>query len=178
MSDNWPTDVQNRPIDRIWAAEFRGYFFGDGFLGIVRNGMDHRSGLPANTARAQITTCDDDADMVRDIAARLGGRVYGDVFASGHRLPSHRKPVVVWRTRNMSDVARVCTVLEAGIMPSKKRAEVAVMRRYLALRLPLGRPPAEVDMPALRAAREQCMIEIQDLHAYHQPSDSARAKWS
>lgn len=157
-----PLDVNGEPLDPFWAAEFRGYFFGDGYLGIVRNGKDRRTGLPMNTARAQITTRDDDAAMLHDISAKLGGKV-SLAAASGDRK---HHPVAIWRTRNMVDVARVCDALDGGLMPSKKRAEIAVVRRYLAIRIPPGPRTADFNVEALRAEREACIAEIQRLHAY------------
>jgi len=153
-------DVSGGFIDPLWAAEFRGYFFGDGYLGIVRNGRSKGTGLSSSTARAQITTRDDDAAMLYDISSRLGGSLSFTV-ATGGRVHC---PVAIWRTRNAADVLRVCDVLDGGMMPSKKIAEIAVVRRYLSIKIPPG--PSTALTLTLRQERDLLIDEIQRLHSY------------
>jgi hypothetical protein len=159
------------PVDRIhplWAAEFRGYFFGDGYLGVTRNGSSRNNGRSHLVACAQITTRDDDRAMLDDVARHLGGRVSGDDWARGQQF---RRPVAVWRARGIEAVTRVCDVLDGGLMPSKKRAEIAVVRRFMAIRIPPGQRAAGVDYEDLWTQREQCIAEIQRLHSYAAPVD-------
>lgn len=153
-----PLDITGNHLDPIWAAEFRGYFFGDGYLGIVRNGTGRGA---HSTARAQITTRDDDVEMLYDISSKLGGKV--TLAGNKNRICN---PVAIWRTRNMKDVERVCDILEDGLMPSKKRAEIIVVRKYLSIHIPRGPRVSYLNYDALYAEKEACIVEIQRLHSY------------
>lgn len=151
-------------LSDLWVAEFRGYFWGDGYLGITTNGTGKR--IPSFTARAQITTRDDDAAMLHDIAERIGGKVSGDDWARGSEK---RRPVAIWRTRNPATVGLVCDLLDGGLMPSKKRREVDVVRRFLALEpFPSGRHTEAFDYDAAVAARYALVEEIKAMHAYEE----------
>lgn len=159
-------DIKGTPIDPIWAAEFRGFFFGDGFLGIVRNGKSRWTGEISMTARAQITLRDDDSDILLAIHARIGGAITRE----GSKL--NKRPTMIWRTRSRSEVERVCDLLEGAALPSKKLAEVAVMRRFLAIKVPPSRRCIGVDYAGMLATRLGLMAEMQRLHAYRDVTDS------
>jgi hypothetical protein len=147
------------PLNPIWVAEFRGFFFGDGYLGIVRNGYSPRNGQAYTTARADITVRDDDVAVLNDIQSKIGGRII-----RGTR--SVCKPIATWRTRTLADVATVCDLLDSGFLPSKKRAEIAVVRRYLAIYIPRGKGHDPELIARLKAQRWELLAELQALHSY------------
>lgn len=69
-------DKHGRVISERWLAEFAGYFYGEGYLGITTNGMA-RDGIHRNyTARAQITARMDDLALIQEIHDKLGGTIH------------------------------------------------------------------------------------------------------
>jgi LAGLIDADG endonuclease len=153
-------DKQTRGValDPIWEAEFRGFFFGDGYLGITTNGVSRHTGETTFTVRAQITVRDDDIAMLHDIASKIGGKVYSETGTA------KRRPIAIWRIRNAKQIAQICDILERGVMPSKKIAEVAVVRRFLSYPHAFGqgfRVTSEI-----AKIRHACVAEIKRLHSY------------
>lgn len=148
-------------INPIWAAEFRGFFFGDGYLGITRNGIRH--GRAAYTARAQITLRGDDREVLLDIQAHLGGMIY-DYQKEG-------KTFVVWRTRSSGDLGRVLNCLEGGILPAKKRFEIPIVRQFC--ETVQGNKNLSSEIDDLRRALCQ---EIKQLHAGSPPNPFRQRK--
>lgn len=148
------------PLDPLWAAEFRGFFFGDGYLSIARNGKN-RADRPSYSPIAQIVARADDAEILHDIEQKLGGGVYLS-FPSNKRS----QPTKSWRVRSRAGVSLVCDVLEGGLLPSKKLDEVHVVREFMALSEPYGPRKPGFDHEYVAAERERLWKEIKELHAY------------
>jgi hypothetical protein len=150
-----------------WEDEFRGFFWGEGYLGICRNGKD-RKGRNAYTVRAQITLRSDDIAMLEDIKNRIGGGIH---FEGRGRKSKHdgkvfpTKPYAAWRARSKVEVCRVCDILDGGYLPSKKRREVELIRRYIALVFPPGKKSDAVANGIL-AEREKMVAEIKAMHKW------------
>jgi hypothetical protein len=100
------------------AAEFRGLFFGEGHIDLAQQGA--RGTL---TPRLRIAVRDDDADVVRWCRDLLGGNL--------SRRAATRS--VCWQLTARDAVAYALTILEEGTIPSKKRAEVRLLRQAVAL---------------------------------------------
>jgi hypothetical protein len=145
-------------LDPIWCAEFRGFFWGEGYLGITSWGI-HPSGHIKLSPRIQIAIRDDDADVLRDIHSRLGGVL---TFQANNRHMAKANPIAVWRVTRKDQIARVLDVLEGGILPSKKRLQVAIVREFLeTVPEPGHRIPSDV-----YRRREDLHRRIKELHAY------------
>lgn len=166
-------DVNGKALDPIWMAEFRGFFFGEGYLGITRNGKGRsKTSAPQFVPRAAITARDDDEAVLQDIHSKLGGLIHYDgrgkitVFEG---VEHKTKPYAVWRVTSKDDVARVCDVLELGTLPSKKRHEIAIMREFLATQgVKRGRlnPKEQVAYGKIVANRQRLAEKLKEMHAY------------
>lgn len=157
-------DVNGQPIDPIWLAEFRGFFYGEGYLGICSWGV-HPKGYPKLMARAQITSRSDDSAILLDIQSKLGGMVYqegkGRKSSNGNKT-YQSNPYTVWRCTKASEVRRICDTLSLGVLPSRKRDQLQTILQYLStVPKPGGKPTVEQ-----YALREQLWNQIKDLHAY------------
>jgi len=169
-------DVNGKELDKVWMAEFRGFFFGEGYLGITTNGKERRKNRwrrKHHLARAAITLRDDDEEILKAIREKLGGIFHRE----GHGRKSNfgdkefdTKPYVVWRVTSKEDVSRVCDILEGGLLPSKKRREIIIMRKFLATVGTQKRgpktPKKEAEFGLVLEERERLAAEIRRLHSY------------
>lgn len=149
-----------------WEDEFRGFFWGEGYLGICRNGK--RNGRTMYVARAQITLRIDDVGVLIDIKDRLGGNIHYERRgrkSHGNGKEWDTKPYACWRVRSRKDVSRVCDILEGGYMPSKKRREIDVVRRFLSFNIRPGRK-SDDESKRISVEREKMVEEIQSLHRW------------
>ena len=105
------------------AAEFRGLFFGEGHLDLVRN-----SSLQTLYPRARIAIRDDDAEVALWCKELFGGNI--------SRRSATRS--VAWQLTGSVRIGALLDALEGGRIPSKKRAEVALMREAWLLKGPRG----------------------------------------
>ena len=161
-------DINGKIIEQKWASEFRGFFFGEGYLGIIRNGK-MRNGKVYHKARAQITLRDDDLPIIEAIFKRLGGCIHREKrgrktkFSTGE---SWSKPYVVWRVSNIPDISRVCDILEDGLLPSKKIREISIVRKFLAI-VKLPGPGNYMEKENANSERALLHKEILRLHKYN-----------
>lgn len=118
------------------AAEFRGFFFGEGHVDLSRSARG-ASLLP----RLRITLRDDDAAILYWCRDLFGGNL--------SRRVSVRS--LCWQLTGVDAVGRALGVLEAGRIPSKKRPEVAMLREALSLIPPRGK---HIDTSAATRLRE------------------------
>lgn len=172
-------DAHGEELDPVWMAEFRGFFFGEGYLGITTNGRGR--GKVYHIARAAITLRDDDEPVLREIQKRLGGLLHRERCGRVSHVdgtPHQTKPFVVWRVTSKSDVARVCDILDAGHLPSKKRREIAVMRAFLATVGITKKGPKglaeQLEHEQLTATREALAAQLRAYHSY--PPKRARPR--
>lgn len=122
------------------AAEFRGLFFGEGHIDLARPG--HGSSL---MPRLRIAVRDDDAGIAEWCRTLFGGNL----------SRSARTRSVCWQLTGRVAVLQVVEILEGGTLPSKKRAEVALLREALGL---VSRPGMHIKPEAsarLHAIREE-----------------------
>lgn len=160
--------VDGSSIDELWLAEFRGFFFGEGHLGITSWGKP-KKGFRSFVARVQITARSDDAALLFDIQSKLGGTVYHELPSrlspgtGSSSIKSYRSnPVTIWRLTRADDIRRLCDVLAPGKLPSKKLREVEIMREFLETVQPAGKKPTLEQ----RALRSRLNDRIKSLHRY------------
>lgn len=158
-------DANDNPINSEWLAEFRGFFFGEGFLGIVSWGK-HPKGYSKLVPRAQITCRSDDVAILHDICSKLGGFVYtewdGRKSSGKHEELYQSNPYSAWRITKASDIRRLCDILEGGLLPSRKKEQISTMREFLATCLPPGKRLTD----ELYAKRQELHLKIKALHQY------------
>lgn len=162
-----------KKVSAIWAAEFRGFFCGEGYLGITTNGKSRgrsRGRSSYNyTARAQITQRLDDLPVLNEIQKRIGGIVYVEgrgrrtLGKKGERYTSN--PYAVWRTRSMREVRAVCALLVGGVLPFRKRAQVRTIIDFLGTRMKPG-PKGVAEHARVISLRENLHKKIKKMHAY------------
>jgi hypothetical protein len=157
-------DINGLPIDHIWLAEFRGFFYGEGYLGICSWGK-HPKGHTNLRARVQITSRSDDSTILYDIQSKLGGMVYqegkGRKSSNGGKI-YQSNPYTVWRCVRKDELTRICDILSMGVLPSRKRNQIETIREFLST-VP---KPGYKTTSAQVQQREQLWNQIKDLHAY------------
>ena len=167
-------DIKGRTISKIWLAEFRGFFFGDGYLGVVANGKN-RKGKVYYSCRAQITIRDDDIKMLKDIKSKLGGLLHteqrGKISKKDGKV-SISRPYSVWRATGKKEVSVVCDILDMSVMPSKKIKEVIEMRKYLNTIGAVGHGPLNnkkkiASYKRTLEKRDKIALELKRLHSYN-----------
>lgn len=100
-------------LPALVAAEFRGLFFGEGHLDLARS-----SAIGTLYPRARIAVRDDDVAVVEWCRSLFGGAL----------TRTARTRSVCWQLTGKVRMGVLLDALEAGVIPSKKRAEVALMR--------------------------------------------------
>lgn len=121
-------------LDPIWAAEFRGFFYGDGCASLVRV---RRKNVKSPTYQPQLHVRQriDGWNMLKDFQQKLGGNVQPvkeRVTPAGY----HCAPGALWQ---VTGYARVRAILEesllGGMIPAKKKEDIdllyeAVLARF------------------------------------------------
>lgn len=133
-------------LDPIWVAEFRGFFCGEGYLGITSNGWNRRRTSKAYVPRAQITLRLDDLATLQDIQSKLGGSIHYERRGRVTKHDTgeyHSRAYAAWRVNTWPDVKRVCLLLKDGNLPFKKREIVSYMLEFLEIQMPKGKNQAE-----------------------------------
>jgi len=115
--------------DSLWIAEFRGFFYGEGYVGL---GNETQSYNPRLTINLRL----DDEAILQEIASVLGGRVcypkkcYSDQFRNS--CPQARWNATGWP---LCRAILEETGLAYGLLPAKKRGDIvlfyeAILARY------------------------------------------------
>ena len=68
-------DAHGGSLDPLWAAEFCGLFWGEGYLAITTNGR-LKGAHPSYALRVQLTARDDDAALIQEVASVFGGYIF------------------------------------------------------------------------------------------------------
>lgn len=141
------TDIEGEPIDPVWAAEFRGFFWGEGTMDVQANRPKQHgaSGLPvgpkggtpnwyvdgwAITIIAKIKLRSDDGAVLREFHRRLGGGIREE------KGPGNSKPLILWWVATVSQLPRVARILESPTgLPFKKARQLAIWREAIGYKL-------------------------------------------
>lgn len=168
-------DINGVEINPIWMAEFRGFFFGEGYIGITTNGLSRNKYLHYNP-RIQITLRDDDISILKEIQAKLGGGLYREGLGRKTKKDGKEyqsKPYAVWRMRKKQDIERVLKILDAGYMPSQKRLQINTLRKFIKT-VGCTRGPKthknQVIFESILVQRSNLHKEMLNLHEYIQPN--------
>lgn len=126
-------------FDPVLAAEFRGLFFGEGHIDLMKN-----SKASSLYPRVRLAVRDDDRAVAEWCQNMFGGSITKD----------HRTRSVCWQATGRERLSRVVQALQGGTLPSKKRAEVALLAEAVGLVSPVG-----VNQTAATRAR---LVSIRD----------------
>lgn len=136
-------DIHGNPIDPLWAAEFRGFFFGEGSLEIGTVNHTYTSKGHTYThmqlrPRARIIQRDDSSAILEAIHAKLGGSVtrHGSkkMISPVNGKGYISRPTMSWHVMSGEGVQRVLDLLKGGMLPHQKLHEITYLEAYLALR--------------------------------------------
>jgi hypothetical protein len=134
-------EVPTLEVDPYWAAEFRGFFYGEGYIDIQGPTQNWRPIITINL-RA------DDEQLLRVICLRLGGCL-------AHRwrdLPEH--PQCRWNLTGWGRVKAVIeqtSLLDQAILPSKKLYEVRMVYSAIQMREQMPYHPSKQDQVVLQS---------------------------
>jgi biotin operon repressor len=146
-----PKVVQIPDLDPLWAAEFRGFFYGEGSA-TLDNEHNHLS--PRLTINLRL----DDARILSDIQARLGGALYTK-RRSGREHDQCRWTATGWpRCR---EVLEKTGLTDGCLLPAKKCRDMAIL--YEAIR-------ARYQMPYLLRDEDRSQL----LDYYHRLQEVKR----
>jgi len=102
------------PIDEIWAAEFRGFFWGEGCLSVMY--------IPKKDlyrVLAKIGLRSDDRPLLEEIHRRIGGSLWDTTTQSSAGLPS-----TMWDASSQKSLKIVAELLLGGVLPAKKAKQL------------------------------------------------------
>lgn len=127
-------DIAN--LDPIWAAEFRGFFYADGYAGLDLKQNGNISPIMLITQRA------DSRIVLADIQDKLGGKL---TYVSATPVRSNTRytanPQWKWRVCSWSVCKAVieATDLVDGLLPARKRLDLEIFRDAIAARFRMPR---------------------------------------
>lgn len=160
--------IDGKKLDPLWIAEFRGFFYADGYIGITSNGISRNGKHKKFCAHAQVTQTRTDEAVLLDIQEKLGGTIW---FEGRGRISYCRgvkvvtKPYCAWRVRSRNDVERILSILESGLLPSKKRKEIPILRAFLdTVRKTGSKFPSANDRKRVLAEQERLHRAIKEMH--------------
>lgn len=164
-------DIHGEPIDPVWAAEFRGFFMGEGsimILNITRSRILKSTGEKERHLRPSAALClrADNVEVLRGIQAKLGGATdkfyQGKVILHPEGQAYKAAPMVKWYTHSTDGVSRVLDLIENPILPYPKAREIAIMREFLTLRPKTGKKLT----PELREHLWKLKSDLQEIRKY------------
>lgn len=125
-------DINGEPIDPIWAAEFRGFFWGEGTLAMqVQNHQGHYRSI---SVAASMGLRSDDAAILTAFQERLGG-----VLRTEHYRDGSGKTITRWQVGTAADNLRIAALLESPTgLPFRKARELVLWRRAVEIKLSTG----------------------------------------
>lgn len=147
-------DINGEVISDEWAAQFRGVFWGEGYLSVrsaasisVRLGMGLRS---------------DDAAVLTEFQRRLGGSIHTDV-PTGHLNPCTR-----WSIDRAEGLLLVWEILDRErLFPFRKRKELPIWKAALDVKLAHRNAPNGGRYGSLvRAQMNQYVLDIRALRVW------------
>lgn len=113
-------------ITQNWIDEFRGLFWGEGCADIQRY---HNGKGIFFRPRLRIQLRADDAELLKDIQAKLGGTLN---YIENKNQKS--KPAYQWTLSNKEEVSWVCERLLEGKLPSRKIKQIELVKEAADLR--------------------------------------------
>ncbi len=142
-------------VDPMWAAEFRGLFYGEGSVGLWK--------CPRHTRKKEIYHVlvpvlsmhfrDDDAKILTDIHEKLGGTLSGGK-RYGPTNPSKRWSISGWPRV----YAIIRDILLDGLIPAKKRIELQLLHDAILARSKMAFIPTKEQKAILEDYAERIKL--------------------
>lgn len=154
-------DIHGKPITKEWAAEFRGWFWGEGSFKASEAGKFNQSlslgivlGLRA-----------DDEPIVREFQRRLGGTL----TVRPYRNDSN-KLMARWQVTDMDFMPRIMWLLEKSSIgvPANKQRQYAPWRMLMEMKIRRGAYSGSRYTPEERELRHWAVAEIKRLKKWGQ----------
>lgn len=168
-------DIHGEPIEPVWAAEFRGFFLGEGSLeiGQINHSVTTRRGdkvyqyqAKQLRPRARLIQRDDNRAILEAVQARLGGNItkHGRHYTVSpvNGMTYSSNPTIAWYVMSTESVQRVLDLLKGGVLPHSKLREVALLEEFLAIRPRPGHKLTDT----VRARSWELKAEIEALRKY------------
>lgn len=122
-------------VNPIWAAEFRGFFYGDGYAGLNEfYSKEHK--VPMYKPKLGISLRVDSLPLLKDVQAHIGGSVdqtKGYINSFGYQS----NPVARWYTCSYSNIMAIIrdVLLPGALLPATKRVQIELLYEALLARL-------------------------------------------
>jgi hypothetical protein len=127
---------------------FGGFFMGEG---MIRISLDKRKGgnrfsrnygevlKPWYRQVARITLRQDDEQILDLIKSKIGGHVFrrgirNKVWNKQRGLYTWSHPITIWQAEDLETCEKVCKILLANPLPSKKKEEAKIFIEYISLK--------------------------------------------
>jgi hypothetical protein len=131
-------DIHGEPLDPIWCAEFRGFFWGEGSLNISMHQPLAKRQPQLNWVgysyhiQVSIGLRADDGDVLREFQRRLGGTLHQENYRDGSS-----KTILRWQVSTIRDCIRVGAILANSPtgLPFNKQRQLALWREAAAIKL-------------------------------------------
>mgnify|MGYP001571258734 FL=1 len=153
-------DVNGDPVDAIWAAEFRGFFWGEGTIAVqIQNYERHYRSISVS---ASIGLRTDDAAVLREFQRRLGGTLKIESYRDGSG-----RTVTRWKTGVAAHNLRIAHLLESPTgLPFNKAKQLALWRLAIETKLQSGATSGSRYTPEARATMVRVSAELQKLRTW------------
>ncbi len=134
-------DINGKPIDPIWAAEFRGFFWGEGTIRI-QSGRPQEKAMPhvkwvgySTSMHASIGLRSDDAPLLMEFQRRLGGTLRIEKYRDGSSKTLNR-----WTVARAEDTVRIAALLKSNVsrLPFNKRRQLKLWTKAVEIKLRAG----------------------------------------
>jgi len=159
-------DIHGSPIDPIWAAEFRGFFWADGYMGIHQVHRKYRGKRITHLRPSlKISQRNDNRAILEAFQARLGGYITTNPGRQVRDIRGNARftrPMACWEVHTTEGVRRAISLLCDGILPHNKQAQLKVMQEYLSMRHAPGHKYTSEEKERMEALRQ----EMVSLHQY------------
>jgi len=168
-------DIHGVLISDVWAAEFRGFFLGEGSLQIHRTHLSKQYGRGKVYERefngfrpiAAVTQRSDNRPVLDAMCIRLGGNVSNhnrfNMVSGGNGKTYLNHSQAMWKVVATDDVRRILELLKGGWLPHTKLREIEIMERYLDIRPRTGHKMK----PETREEIERLFWQIREVREYH-----------
>lgn len=116
-------DQHGIPIDEIWAAEFRGFFWGEGCISV---GYIPKKNIYRVSAKISLRS--DDRPLLEEFHRRIGGSLWDSRTQSSSGFPS-----TMWDATSQKSLKIVAELLSGGILPAKKAQQLDLWKEAVGI---------------------------------------------
>lgn len=160
-------DISYTDIDPIWAAEFRGFFYGDGAALLSRQPIKDTN-RAVYRPKLMISLRADNYSLLEDVQAHLGGsldQVRGLTNSWGYQC----NPTVRWYTCSYPNIFAILrdVLLPDARLPAKKRVQLEVLYEAVQARREMPHTLGAADLAILH----KYYVRLKELKRYKSSCD-------